>query len=172
VRDLERAGIAIIQIDEPAFREGLPLRRADQPAYLDWAARCFRLSASSVADATQIHTHMCYAEFNDIIGAIAAMDADVISIETARSQMELLNAFTQFNYPNAIGPGLWDIHSPRIPGVEEMVGLLRQAATALPSERLWVNPLRLQDARLGGGEAGHGEPGGDGAPAAGGGRVR
>ena len=140
VRDLEAAGIAIIQIDEPAFREGLPLRRADQPAYLDWAARCFRLSASSVADATQIHTHMCYAEFNDIIGAIAAMDADVISIETARSQMELLNAFTQFNYPNAIGPGLWDIHSPRIPGVEEMVGLLRQAATALPSERLWVNP--------------------------------
>jgi 5-methyltetrahydropteroyltriglutamate--homocysteine methyltransferase len=140
VRDLEAAGIAIIQIDEPAFREGLPLRRDDQPAYLDWAARCFRLSASGVADATQIHTHMCYAEFNDIIGAIAAMDADVISIETARSRMELLNAFTQFNYPNAIGPGLWDIHSPRVPGVEEMVGLLRQAAAALPSDRLWVNP--------------------------------
>lgn len=140
VRDLEAAGIAIIQIDEPAFREGLPLRHADQAAYLDWAARCFRLSASGVADATQIHTHMCYAEFNDIIGAIAAMDADVISIETARSRMELLSAFTQFNYPNAIGPGLWDIHSPRVPSIEEMVGLLRQAAAALPSDRLWANP--------------------------------
>jgi 5-methyltetrahydropteroyltriglutamate--homocysteine methyltransferase len=140
VRDLERAGIAIIQIDEPAFREGLPLRRADQPDYLDWAAFCFRLSASAVADATQIHTHMCYAEFNDIIGAIAAMDADVISIETARSRMELLGAFTRFDYPNAIGPGVWDIHSPRVPGAEEMAGLLRRAAEALPRERLWVNP--------------------------------
>ncbi len=116
------------------------MRRADQPAYLDWAAFCFRLSASGVVDATQIHTHMCYSEFNDIMGAIAAMDADVISIETARSRMELLNAFTQFDYPNAIGPGVWDIHSPRVPGAEEMVGLLRLAAEALPRERLWVNP--------------------------------
>lgn len=140
VRDLEAAGIAIIQIDEPAFREGLPLRRAEQSAYLDWAAFCFRLSASVVGDATQIHTHMCYAEFNDIIGAIAAMDADVISVETARSRMELLRAFVDFDYPNAIGPGVWDIHSPRVPGAEEMVALLRQAARHLPRERLWVNP--------------------------------
>ncbi len=140
VADLERAGIAIIQIDEPAFREGLPLRRADQADYLDWAAFCFRLSASSVADATQIHTHMCYAEFNDIIGAIAEMDADVISIETTRSRMELLGAFTRFDYPNAIGPGVWDIHSPRVPGAEEMTELLRLATVHLPRERLWVNP--------------------------------
>lgn len=140
VRDLEAAGIAVIQIDEPAFREGLPLRRTEQAAYLDWAAFCFRLSASVVGDATQIHTHMCYAEFNDIIGAIAAMDADVISVETARSQMELLRAFVDFDYPNAIGPGVWDIHSPRVPGAEEMVALLRQAARHLPRERLWVNP--------------------------------
>lgn len=123
-----------------------------------------------MADATQIHTHMCYAEFNDIIGAIAAMDADVISIETARSQMELLNAFTEFNYPNAIGPGLWDIHSPRIPGVEEMVGLLRQAATALPS-RLWVNPDCGCKTR-GWAEVKPAIAGGNGAQAAGGGRVR
>ncbi|WP_149540842.1 5-methyltetrahydropteroyltriglutamate--homocysteine S-methyltransferase [Siccirubricoccus phaeus] len=140
VADLQASGIAIIQIDEPAFREGLPLRRAAQPAYLRWATACFRLAASVAADATQIHTHMCYSEFNDIIAHIAAMDADVISIETARSDMELLRAFAEFDYPNAIGPGVWDIHSPRVPGAEEMAGLLRRAAARVPVERLWVNP--------------------------------
>ncbi|PZW48675.1 methionine synthase (B12-independent) [Humitalea rosea] len=140
VADLEAAGIAIVQIDEPAFREGLPLRQADRAAYLTWAVDCFRLAAAVVRDDTQIHTHMCYAEFNDIIGDIAAMDADVISIETTRSDMELLGAFEGFAYPNDIGPGVWDIHSPRVPGVEEMVGLLRRAAARVPAERLWVNP--------------------------------
>jgi 5-methyltetrahydropteroyltriglutamate--homocysteine methyltransferase len=140
VAELEAAGCAIIQIDEPAFREGLPLRRADHAEYLRWAVECFRLSASAVADETQIHTHMCYSEFNDIIDAIAAMDADAISIETARSRMELLEAFEKFEYPNAIGPGVWDIHSPRVPSAEEMVGLLHRAAARIPAERLWVNP--------------------------------
>lgn len=140
VSDLEVAGIGIIQIDEPAFREGLPLRRADWDAYLTWATECFRLSASGVSDATQIHTHMCYSEFNDIIGAIAAMDADVISIETSRSKMELLDAFTGFLYPNDIGPGVYDIHSPRVPSEADMVGLLQKARTHLPPEQLWVNP--------------------------------
>jgi 5-methyltetrahydropteroyltriglutamate--homocysteine methyltransferase len=140
VSDLEVAGIGIIQIDEPAFREGLPLRRADWDAYLTWATECFRLSASGVSDATQIHTHMCYSEFNDIIGAIAAMDADVISIETSRSKMELLDAFTGFHYPNDIGPGVYDIHSPRVPSEADMVGLLQKARTHLPPEQLWVNP--------------------------------
>ncbi|MBC9207606.1 5-methyltetrahydropteroyltriglutamate--homocysteine S-methyltransferase [Roseomonas aerophila] len=140
VAELEAAGCAIIQIDEPAFREGLPLRRAEQTNYLRWAVECFRLSASAVADGTQIHTHMCYAEFNDIIGAIAAMDADAISIETARSRMELLEAFESFDYPNAIGPGVWDIHSPRVPDSAEMTALLRRAAARIPAERLWVNP--------------------------------
>lgn len=140
VVDLEAAGIGIIQIDEPAFREGLPLRAAAQPAYLDWAASAFRLSASGVQDATQIHTHMCYSEFNHILASIAAMDADVITIETSRSDMELLEAFSEFAYPNAIGPGVYDIHSPRVPQVAEMVRLLRKAARVVPAERLWVNP--------------------------------
>ena len=140
VADLEAAGISIIQIDEPAFREGLPLRRADRADYLRWAVACFRLASSGVRDATQIHTHMCYAEFNDIIDAIAAMDADVISIETARSNMELLQAFAAFDYPNEIGPGVWDIHSPRVPSTDEMAALLRQAAARVPRHRLWLNP--------------------------------
>lgn len=140
VIDLETAGIAVIQIDEPAFREGLPLRRADWAAYLAWAVDCFRLSTGGVKDDTQIHTHMCYSEFNDIIQAIAAMDADVITIETSRSNMELLGAFEDFRYPNDIGPGVYDIHSPNVPNVEWMVGLMQKAATRLPPERLWVNP--------------------------------
>ena len=140
VADLEAAGIAIIQIDEPAFREGLPLHKADRADYLRWAVACFRLASSGVRDATQIHTHMCYAEFNDIIDAIAAMDADVISIETARSNMELLQAFAAFDYPNEIGPGVWDIHSPRVPSADEMAALLRQAAARVPRHRLWLNP--------------------------------
>ncbi|HTN62806.1 MAG TPA: 5-methyltetrahydropteroyltriglutamate--homocysteine S-methyltransferase [Devosia sp.] len=138
--DLEQAGIGMIQIDEPALREGLPLRKADWAAYLAWAVDCFRLSASGVADQTQIHTHMCYAEFNDIMDAITAMDADVISIETSRSDMELLEAFGSFKYPNAIGPGVWDIHSPRVPGTKEMLALLDKALETIPPERLWVNP--------------------------------
>jgi 5-methyltetrahydropteroyltriglutamate--homocysteine methyltransferase len=140
VADLEAAGIPIIQIDEPAFREGLPLRHADRADYLRWAVACFRLAASAVRDETQIHTHMCYSEFNDIIAEIAAMDADVISIETARSDMELLQAFLDFDYPNEIGPGVWDIHSPRVPSAEEMAGLLRRATNRIPVKRLWVNP--------------------------------
>lgn len=137
---LERAGIKVIQIDEPAIREGLPLRKADWAAYLEWAVKAFRISASGVKDETQIHTHMCYSEFNDIIEHIAAMDADVITIETSRSQMELLAAFADFKYPNEIGPGVYDIHSPRIPSVTEMVSLLEKAAVLLPVENLWVNP--------------------------------
>ena len=140
VTDLEAAGIGIVQIDEPAYREGLPLRRADWPAYLDWASRAFRLSASGVADATQIHTHMCYSEFNDILPAIAAMDADVITIETSRSDMELLRGFGDFAYPNEIGPGVYDIHSPRVPAVAEMTRLLEKAAAVIPARNLWVNP--------------------------------
>ena len=140
VADLEAAGIKAIQIDEPAIREGLPLRRADWDGYLQWAVDCFRLSASPVRDDTQIHTHMCYSEFNDIMPAIAAMDADVISIETSRSDMELLTVFGDFAYPNEIGPGVWDIHSPRVPPVADMVTLLRKAASVIPAERLWVNP--------------------------------
>ncbi|CAP42399.1 5-methyltetrahydropteroyltriglutamate--homocysteine S-methyltransferase [Bordetella petrii] len=140
VVDLEQAGVRVIQIDEPAIREGLPLRRADWQAYLDWAVDCFRLSTAGVAADTQIHTHMCYSEFNDIIESIAAMDADVITIETSRSNMELLKAFEDFRYPNDIGPGVYDIHSPNVPDVDWMVGLMRKAAGRLPSERLWVNP--------------------------------
>lgn len=137
---LEQAGIGIIQIDEPAIREGLPLRKAERPHYLDWAVKAFRISASGVADKTQIHTHMCYSEFNDIIEHIAAMDADVITIETSRSQMELLQAFSHFEYPNEIGPGVYDIHSPRVPSTQEMVDLLKKAAELLPARNLWVNP--------------------------------
>jgi 5-methyltetrahydropteroyltriglutamate--homocysteine methyltransferase len=140
VVDLEKAGIAAIQIDEPAIREGLPLRREDWKHYLDWAVNAFRISAAGVRDDTQIHTHMCYSEFNDIIEAIAAMDADVITIETSRSNMELLGAFVNFKYPNEIGLGVYDIHSPRVPAVDEMVDLLRKAAAVLPAENLWVNP--------------------------------
>ncbi|MGE4489331.1 MAG: 5-methyltetrahydropteroyltriglutamate--homocysteine S-methyltransferase [Kiritimatiellales bacterium] len=140
VVDLEKAGIGVIQIDEPALREGLPLHKADHAAYLAKAVESFRISTSGVQDETQIHTHMCYAEFNEIISSIAALDADVISIEASRSGMELLAAFRDFNYPNQIGPGIWDIHSPRVPSVEEMAELLRKAAQAIPAERLWVNP--------------------------------
>ena len=140
VVDLEKAGIRIIQIDEPAFREGLPLRRADWPAYLDWASRAFRISAAGVADETQIHTHMCYSEFNDILPAIAAMDADVITIETSRSAMELLDGFGAFSYPNEIGPGVYDIHSPRVPTTDAIERLLRRACEVIPADRLWVNP--------------------------------
>lgn len=140
VQALEQAGINIIQIDEPAVREGLPLRKKDWEAYLDWAIRAFRISASVVRDETQIHTHMCYSEFNDIIESIADMDADVITIETSRSQMELLDAFAAFRYPNEIGPGVYDIHSPRVPSTEEMVVLMEKAAASIPLRNLWVNP--------------------------------
>ncbi|MFZ5802357.1 MAG: 5-methyltetrahydropteroyltriglutamate--homocysteine S-methyltransferase [Candidatus Omnitrophota bacterium] len=140
VVDLEKAGISVIQIDEPAIREGLPLRRSDWQSYLQWAVEAFRLSASGVRDETQIHTHMCYSEFNDIIDSIAALDADVISIETSRSKMELLDAFVNFKYPNEIGPGVYDIHSPRVPTVDEMNELLRKAAKVLQPEKIWVNP--------------------------------
>jgi 5-methyltetrahydropteroyltriglutamate--homocysteine methyltransferase len=140
VLDLERAGVRVIQIDEAALREGLPLRRAGWQAYLDWAVEAFRIAANGVADGTQIHTHMCYAEFNDIIASIAAMDADVITIETSRSNMELLDAFDDFRYPNEIGPGVYDIHSPNIPTREHIVALMRKAAERIPPGRLWVNP--------------------------------
>lgn len=140
VMDLEGAGLRVIQIDEPALREGLPLRRANWEEYLAWAGEAFRLTASGVRPETQIHTHMCYCEFNDIIAAIAALDADVISIEASRSKMDLLDAFAKFRYPNEVGPGLWDIHSPRVPETAEMKDLLRKAAAVLPAENIWVNP--------------------------------
>jgi 5-methyltetrahydropteroyltriglutamate--homocysteine methyltransferase len=140
VADLEAAGIAVIQIDEPAIREGLPLRRSAWGAYLAWATRAFRVAASPVRDDTQIHTHMCYSEFNDILPDIAAMDADVITIETSRSDMELLRGFADFRYPNEIGPGVYDIHSPRVPERAEMLRLLKKAAAVIPPELLWVNP--------------------------------
>ncbi|MCV4344186.1 5-methyltetrahydropteroyltriglutamate--homocysteine S-methyltransferase [Pseudomonas capsici] len=140
VVDLERAGIRIVQIDEAAFREGLPLRKAQWQEYLDWAVEAFRLCASGVRDETQIHTHMCYSEFNDVIESIAAMDADVITIETSRSDMELLEAFEAFDYPNDIGPGVYDIHSPRVPDTAEMVKLMTKAVQRIPAERLWINP--------------------------------
>lgn len=138
--DLESAGIGVIQIDEPALREGLPLRLADQEAYLRWAVDSFRLASSGVANQTQIHTHMCYCEFNEILPSIAALDADVISIETSRSKMELLDGFGSFQYPNEIGPGVYDIHSPRVPATSEMVDLLKKAVDVIPAQRLWVNP--------------------------------
>jgi 5-methyltetrahydropteroyltriglutamate--homocysteine methyltransferase len=140
VTDLEKAGIKVIQVDEPAIREGLPLRQADWQQYLNWAVKAFRISVSSVEDATQIHTHMCYSEFNDIISNIAAMDADVITIETSRSQMELLEVFSVFKYPYEIGPGVYDIHSPRVPTVQEMTELLEKAVQLLPARNIWVNP--------------------------------
>ena len=140
VQDLEQAGVRVIQIDEAALREGLPLRRSQWQAYLDWAVECFRITANGVEDETQIHTHMCYSEFNDIISSIAQMDADVITIETSRSDMELLDAFDDFKYPNEIGPGVYDIHSPNIPTEAQIVGLMKKAAERIPAERLWVNP--------------------------------
>lgn len=140
VADLEKAGIHIIQIDEPAIREGLPLRKENWQQYLDWAVKAFRISASGVKDETQIHTHMCYSEFNDIIESIAGMDADVITIETSRSQMELLDVFAAFKYPNEIGPGVYDIHSPRVPSQKEMISLMEKAKAVIPAGQLWVNP--------------------------------
>ncbi|HGK8532057.1 TPA: 5-methyltetrahydropteroyltriglutamate--homocysteine S-methyltransferase [Yersinia enterocolitica] len=140
VEDLEKAGIGIIQIDEPALREGLPLRRADWQAYLQWAVDAFKLNAAVAQNDTQIHTHMCYCEFNDIMDSIAALDVDVITIETSRSDMELLESFEDFAYPNEIGPGVYDIHSPNVPSVEWIEALLRKAAQRIPAERLWVNP--------------------------------
>ena len=140
VLDLEKAGIGIIQIDEAALREGLPLRRAQWQEYLGWAVECFRITANGVQDETQIHTHMCYSEFNDIMAAIAAMDADVITIETSRSNMELLDAFEDFRYPNDIGPGVYDIHSPNIPDAAQVVSLMQKAAERIPAAHLWVNP--------------------------------
>jgi len=140
VQDLEKAGVGIIQIDEAALREGLPLRKSQWQSYLEWAIECFRITANGVLDETQIHTHMCYSEFNDIIESIAHMDADVITIETSRSDMELLDAFDTFNYPNDIGPGVYDIHSPNIPSQEHIVNLMSKAGERIPAERLWVNP--------------------------------
>ncbi|MES2579931.1 MAG: 5-methyltetrahydropteroyltriglutamate--homocysteine S-methyltransferase [Pseudomonadota bacterium] len=140
VNDLQNVGIAVIQIDEPALREGLPLQKAAWAHYLAWAVRAFKLSASVAKDDTQIHTHMCYAEFNDILPAIAAMDADVITIETSRSAMELLDGFGEFSYPNEIGPGVYDIHSPRVPSIEAMEKLMQRAFEVVPAERLWINP--------------------------------
>ena len=140
VLDLEQAGVQMIQIDEAALREGLPLRRSQWQGYLDWAVECFRITANGVTDETQIHTHMCYSEFNDIIASIADMDADAITIETSRSDMELLDAFDDFHYPNEIGPGVYDIHSPNTPSETHMVDLMRKAAERIPAERLWVNP--------------------------------
>jgi 5-methyltetrahydropteroyltriglutamate--homocysteine methyltransferase len=140
VLDLEKAGVSVIQIDEAALREGLPLRKAQWKEYLDWAVESFRITANGVEDQTQIHTHMCYSEFNDIIASIADMDADVITIETSRSDMELLDAFDNFNYPNQIGPGVYDIHSPNIPTQEHIEQLMKKAAERIPASRLWVNP--------------------------------
>ncbi|GAB1450232.1 hypothetical protein MASR2M47_02880 [Draconibacterium sp.] len=140
VRDLESAGIHIIQIDEPALREGLPIRKKNWDSYFDWAITAFRLSYAGVKDTTQIHTHMCYSEFNDIMDKIAELDADVISIESSRSQMEILDSFSEFNYPNDIGPGVYDIHSPRVPSKEEMVALLQKAEKWIQPEKIWINP--------------------------------
>jgi 5-methyltetrahydropteroyltriglutamate--homocysteine methyltransferase len=140
VTDLENAGIKIIQIDEPAIREGLPLRKENWKEYLDWAVKAFKVSSTGVEDETQIHTHMCYSEFNDIIESIAAMDADVITIETSRSQMELLDVFAAFQYPNDIGPGVYDIHSPRVPSKQEIISLMYKALEVIPAKQLWVNP--------------------------------
>jgi 5-methyltetrahydropteroyltriglutamate--homocysteine methyltransferase len=140
VQDLEKAGLPIIQVDEPALREGLPLRRSDWASYLDWAVRAFKLATSGTQDDTQIHTHMCYCQFEDVLPSIAALDADVISMETARSRMEMLQAFREHGYPNEIGPGVYDIHSPRVPDVTEMRELLQLALGVLTPTQLWVNP--------------------------------
>lgn len=138
--DLQDAGIAIIQVDEPALRELLPLRDSEKQAYLDWAVGAFRLSTSGVSDATQIHTHLCYSEFGEVIGAIADLDADVTSIEAARSHMEVLDDLNAIGFSNSVGPGVYDIHSPRVPSTEEMATSLREALKAVPAQRLWVNP--------------------------------
>jgi 5-methyltetrahydropteroyltriglutamate--homocysteine methyltransferase len=138
--DLQSAGIAIIQVDEPAFRELLPLRRADQDEYLRWAVGAFRLATSGVADSTQIHTHMCYSEFGEVIGAIADLDADVTSLEAARSHMEILDDLNAVGFANSVGPGVYDVHSPRVPSTGEIAALLRAALKAIPAQRLWVNP--------------------------------
>jgi 5-methyltetrahydropteroyltriglutamate--homocysteine methyltransferase len=138
--DLEAAGIRLIQIDEPALREALPLRRADWPAYLQWAVDAFRLASGGVRDETQIHTHLCYSQFGDIIDAIAALDADVLSIEASRSDMALLESVVNFKLPTQIGPGVYDVHSSRVPETEEIMGRLRRALRVIPPERLWVNP--------------------------------
>ena len=140
MKDLEAAGIRVIQIDEPALREGLPLRRADWPGYLEWAVNAFRLATAGVSDATQIHTHMCYSEFNDVIRVIEKMDADVISIENARSASELLEGFKEYRYPNEIGPGVYDIHSPRVPTTAEIVQALKRMQEVLDDRQVWVNP--------------------------------
>jgi len=139
-RDLEAAGIRIIQVDEPALRETLPLRRAAQQAYLDWAVGAFRIATSGVADATQIHTHLCYSEFGEVLPAIDALDADVTSIEASRSKMEILDDLRAAGYGRGIGPGVWDVHSPRVPTREEIIEALRRAVAAVPADRLWVNP--------------------------------
>ncbi len=139
VEDLEKAGIGIIQIDEPALREGLPLRQSDWAAYLNWAVDTFKLNAAVAQDDTQIHTHMCYCEFNDIMDSIASLDADVITIETSRSDMDLLETFKEFEYPNEIGPGVYDIHSLNVPSAEWIEAPMRKAAQNIPAERLWVN---------------------------------
>jgi 5-methyltetrahydropteroyltriglutamate--homocysteine methyltransferase len=140
VKDLERTGARIIQIDEPAFREALPLRKSEWQAYFDWAIFAFHVASGCVSDKTQIHTHMCYSEFNDIIEAIALLDADVITIESSRSSMELLKSFATFSYPNEIGPGVYDIHSPIVPTSDEMVKCLEQALQYIPLQKLWINP--------------------------------
>jgi len=140
VLDVEAASVNIIQIDEAALREGLPLRRSEWQDYLNWAVESFRITANGVCDETQIHTHMCYSEFNDIIKSIADMDADVITIETSRSDMELLDVFEEFEYPNEIGTGVYDIHSPNIPAQDQIITLMNKAAERIPAERLWVNP--------------------------------
>jgi 5-methyltetrahydropteroyltriglutamate--homocysteine methyltransferase len=140
VQDLEKAGLPVIQVDEPALREGLPLRRSDWASYLDWAVKAFKLTTSGPRDETQIHTHMCYCQFEDVLPAIAALDADVISMESARSRMEMLQAFREHGYPNEIGPGIFDIHSPRVPDVAEMRELLQLALDVLTPRQLWVNP--------------------------------
>ncbi len=140
VKDLEQNGIKIIQIDEPALREGLPLKKGKWKNYLDWSVECFRIASSVVKDETQIHTHMCYGEFDDIMESIAALEADVISIETSRSRMELLKTFEKFKYPNEIGPGVFDIHSPRVPSTQEMSNLLTKAIKNINKDKIWVNP--------------------------------
>lgn len=140
VKDLEASGVCVIQVDEPALREGLPLRQADRAAYLRWSVDAFRLATGVAANETQIHTHMCYAEFGEILDAVERMDADVLSIEAARSQMELLGAFTNRQYPNGIGPGVYDIHSPRVPSVEEIESFIGKALDVFRPEQLWVNP--------------------------------
>jgi 5-methyltetrahydropteroyltriglutamate--homocysteine methyltransferase len=140
VVDLEAAGIGIVQVDEPAIREGLPLRRADWDGYLTWAVHSFRVATGGVRDETQVHTHMCYSEFGDILHAIDELDADVASVEAARSRMELMEDFRRVGYRREVGPGVYDIHSPRVPSADEMAGLLRRAADVLEPEQVWVNP--------------------------------